>query len=495
MKTFDATQVAALAPLAIIIIAGLAVLLLEAFAGSKNRRFLMGFSVVACLIAFGVQYTAFVDLPVHATSSIFSGSLSTDRFSGIFGMLFLANAALVCLLAPDFLKEHGFEFGEFYALVLFGTAGMMIMASATDFLTVFIGIETMSLAVYVLTGSWRKNAKSSEGAMKYFLVGSFATAVLLYGMALVYGATQATNLAEIARAVAHNSNSPILIIGMLLILVAIFFKIAAVPFHMWAPDAYEGAPSPVTAFMAAGVKAAGFATLLRVFGTAFNNSDLAFGASGWAQIIAIVAALTMTVGNLAALRQENIKRMLAYSSVSHAGYLLIGVVAMATPELADHARGAIVFYLVTYTFSIVGAFGVVSWISSKNDERLQLDGWAGLGSRHPAAALAMTIFMLSFAGIPPTGGFFGKFYLFRAVLEKTDLTWLVVVAVINSMVATYYYLRVVTAMYFREVGREPRPIVSAPMTAAIAIACLVTLGLGLLPGWLLTAAQNAPIGR
>ena len=493
MKTFDATQVAALAPLAIVIIAGLAVLLLEAFAGSKNRRFLMGFSIVACLIAFGVQYAAFVDLPVGATNAIFAGSLSADRFSALFGMLFLANAALVCLLAPDFLKEHGFEFGEFYALVLFGTAGMMIMAAATDFLTIFIGIETMSLAVYVLTGSWRKNPKSSEGAMKYFLVGSFATAVLLYGMALVYGATQATGLAAVARAVSAHPSSPILIIGMLLILVAVCFKIAAVPFHMWAPDAYEGAPSPVTAFMAAGVKAAGFATLMRLFGTAFNHVDLAFGASGWAQILAIIAAATMTLGNLAALRQDNIKRLLAYSSISHAGYLLLGVVAMAS--VPDAARAAIVFYLVSYTFSVVGAFGVVAWISSKNDERLQLDGWAGLGSRHPAAALAMTIFMLSFAGIPPTGGFFGKFYLFRAVLEKPDLTWLVLVAVVNSMIAAYYYLRVVTAMYFREVGREPRPIVSAPMTTAIAIACLATLGLGLLPGWLLTAAQNAPIGR
>ncbi len=495
MKTFDTSQVAAIAPLAIVVIAGLAVLLLEAFAGGKNRRYLMGFSVVACILAFGVQYTQFVDLAPGATMSVFSGSLDADRFSAMFGMLFLANAALVCLLAPDFLKEHGFEFGEFYSLVLFGTAGMMIMAAATDFLTIFIGIETMSLAVYVLTGSWRKNAKSSEGAMKYFLVGSFATAVLLYGMALVYGASGFTRLGDIARVTGDVTNMPIFIIGMLLILVAVCFKIAAVPFHMWAPDAYEGAPSPVTAFMAAGVKAAGFATLMRLFGTAFGRADLAFGNSGWAQIFAVIAAATMTLGNLAALRQDNIKRMLAYSSISHAGYLLLGVVAMSTPAVADAARSAIVFYLVSYTFSVVGAFGVVAWISSKNDERLQLDGWAGLGSRHPAAALAMTIFMLSFAGIPPTGGFFGKFYLFRVVLEKPDLTWLVIVAVVNSMIAAYYYLRVVTAMYFREVGREPRPIVSTSMTAAIAIACFATLGLGLLPGWLLTAAQNSPIGK
>ena len=424
---------------------------------------------------------------------VFSGALSMDRFSGIFGMMFLANATLVSLLAPDFLKEHGFDFGEFYALILFGTAGMMIMAAATDFLSIFIGLETMSLAVYVLTGSWRKSAKSSEGAMKYFIVGSFATAILLYGVALVYGAAGTTSLAAIAAAPTSVITQPIFIIGMLLILAALAFKIAAVPFHMWAPDAYEGAPTPVTAFMAAGVKAAGFAVLLRLFGTAFGRVELAFGASGWAQILAVIAAITMTFGNLAALRQENIKRLLAYSSISHAGYLLLGVVASAS--LGPSARSAVVFYLITYTFTTVGAFGVVAWLSSRNDERLQLDGWAGLASRHPGAALAMTIFMLSLGGIPPTGGFFGKLYLFRTVLERSDLTWLVVVAVLNSVVAAYYYLRVVTAMYFREVGREPHPIRSVPMSAALVIAVLGTLGLGILPGWLFTAVANSPLGK
>jgi NADH-quinone oxidoreductase subunit N len=491
--SFDASQLGAIAPLSIVIVAGLAVLLLEAFAGGKGKRYLMGFTVTACLVALGAQYVQWTGSAPGQSHVVFSGALDLDRFSSLFSMMFLVNAALVSLLAPDFLKEHGFEFGEFYALVLFGTAGMMIMAAATDFLSIFIGIETMSLAVYVLTGSWRKSAKSSEGAMKYFIVGSFATAILLYGTALIYGALGTTKLAQFAVAPTALITTPIFIIGMLMVIVALGFKVAAVPFHMWAPDAYEGAPTPVTAFMAAGVKAAGFAVILRLFGTAFNRPELSYGASGWVQIFAVLAVATMTLGNLAALRQDNIKRMLAYSSISHAGYLLLGVVASASAGAS--ARASVVFYLFTYTFTTLGSFGVVAWLSSKNDERLQIDGWAGLGSRHPAAALAMTVAMLSLAGIPPTGGFFGKLYVFRTVLERSDLTWLVIVAVINSVVSAYYYLRVITAMYFREVGREMKPIRSVPMTAALAIATLATLGLGVMPGWLLTAAQNAPLGK
>ena len=493
---FDASQLFAIAPLGVVIAAGLAVLLLEAFAGSKtpgSRRYLMGFTVTAAIVAFGVQYLAFTDLAPGAHRLVFSGALDLDRYACLFGMIFLVNAVLVSLLAPDFLHEHGFEFGEFYALVLFGTAGMMIMAAATDFLSIFIGIETMSLAVYVLTGSWRKSAKSSEGAMKYFIVGSFATAILLYGVALVYGAAGSTSLAAIAAAPPSVVIQPLFIIGMLFVIVGLGFKVAAVPFHMWAPDAYEGAPTPVTGFMAAGVKAAGFAVILRLFGTAFNKVDLQYGASGWVDIFAALSVATMTLGNLAALRQDNIKRMLAYSSIAHAGYLMLGVVASATS--GPGARAAVVFYLIAYTFTTLGSFGVVAWLSSKHDERLMIDGWAGLASRHPGAAIVMTVAMLSLAGIPPTGGFFAKLYLFRVVLERSDLTWLVIVAVLNSVLSVYYYLRVITAMYFREVGREPKPIRSVPMSAALTLATLATLGLGLLPGWLLSAVQNAPIGK
>jgi NADH-quinone oxidoreductase subunit N len=358
----------------------------------------------------------------------------------------------------------------------------MMLASANDLLTVFIGIETMSIAVYVLTGSWRRSSKSSEGAMKYFITGAFATAILLYGIALVFGATGTTSLPTIASRV-HAANNPLFIIGMLLLVVALGFKIAAVPFHMWAPDAYEGAPTPVTGFMAAGVKAAAFGALLRIFGVAFNRPELAFGANGWASALAILSVLTMTLGNLAALKQDNIKRLLAYSSIAHAGYLLIGVAALAT--VGDAARAPLLYYLLAYTFTTIGAFGIVAWLGNRGDERLLLDDWAGLASRHPAAALAMTVFMLSLGGVPPTAGFFAKFYLFRAALEKSGLLWLVIIAVLNSVVSVYYYLRVVTAMYFREVGREPAPIRSGAMTAALIIAVGATILLGIFPSALL----------
>jgi NADH-quinone oxidoreductase subunit N len=276
------------------------------------------------------------------------------------------------------------------------------------------------------------------------------------------------------------------IAGAFLLVVAFGFKVAAVPFHMWAPDAYEGAPTPVTAFMATTVKAAGFATLIRLVSTAFSRTDLAYGASGWASVCSVLAVLTMTIGNLGALRQDNVKRMLAYSSIAHAGYLLVGVVAIAV--VGQEAKGPLVYYLVAYTFTTIGAFGVVAWIGSRNDERLAVDDWAGLAGKHPGVALAMTIFMLSLGGIPPTAGFFGKFYVFRAALAKPSLVWLVVIAVLNSVVSVYYYLRVVTAMYFREAGREAKPLRSASITAALLVAAVGVLLIGILPSWIVDVA-------
>jgi NADH-quinone oxidoreductase subunit N len=485
---FDSAQLSASAPLVAIFVGGLLLMVLEAFSGARNRAWLMPVTVCVCAITL-----LFVALGWRAAGegahAVFDGMLTFDRLSLFMDGLFLCAAALTAMLAQPFMREHRFEFGEFYALLLFATAGMMMLASATDLVTVFLGIETMSIAVYVLCGSWRRSAKSSEAAMKYFLAGAVATAVLLYGVALIYGAVGSTNLQAIARDAPKLVSSPIFLIGILALVAAFGFKVAAVPFHMWAPDAYEGAPTPVTAFMAAGVKAAGFAAMLRLFGTTFARNDLAFGGSGWASVIGVLAIATMTLGNLAALRQDNIKRLLAYSSIAHAGYLLIGIVSLQVVGAA--ARGPLVLYLAAYTFTTIGAFGVVAWLGSRGDERLQLDDWAGLASRHPAAALAMTIFMLSLGGIPPTAGFFAKFYLFRAALEKPGLLTLVIIAVLNSVVSVFYYLRVVTAMYFREVGREPAPIRSTAMQAALIIAALVTLAVGLLPGWLIDTATAA----
>jgi NADH-quinone oxidoreductase subunit N len=484
--TFDVSQIWLTGPLNLVLAGGVLVLLLEAFAGGRNRGYLLGITVGILAAAFALELWAWPQAADGASRSVFSGMLRVDRLSIFADCTFLLGAALSALLAPAYMRERRFEFGEFYALLLFGTGGMMILGAATDFVTVFLGVETMSIAVYVLTGAWRRNPRSSEGAMKYFLAGAFASGILLYGIALTYGAVGSTSLDVIAREAPRVAGQPLFIIGMLLIIVGFGFKVAAVPFHMWAPDAYEGAPTPVTAFMAAGVKAAAFVTLLRIFGGAYARPELAFGASGWAQVLAIVSVVTMTVGNLAALRQDNIKRLLAYSSIAHAGYLLIGVAALAF--VGNEARGPMLYYLFAYTFTTVGSFGVVAWLGNRKDERLSLDDWAGLGSRHPAMALAMTIFLLSLGGVPPTAGFFGKFYVFRAALGKHGLEPYVVIAVLNSVVSFAYYLRVVTAMYFREVGKEPQPTQSRTMQVAILIAVIAVLAFGIFPDWLSTIA-------
>jgi NADH-quinone oxidoreductase subunit N len=489
--SFDASQFAAIAPLTALTIAGCLLLLLEAFGRGRQRAYLMPLALASIAIALLLEILQWKDAATG--TSAFHNMLALDRFSVIFGCIFLVGAGLTVLLAPAYMREHNFEFGEFYSLVIFATAGMMILAQATDLVTIFLGIETMSIAVYVLTGSWRHSAKSAEGAMKYFMVGAFATSVLLYGMALIYGAAGSTALADIARQAPRISQAPIFIVGFLLVIVALGFKISAVPFHMWAPDAYEGAPTPVTAFMATTVKAAGFATLIRLVSTAFSRQELAYGSSGWASVCSVLAVLTMTVGNLGALRQDNVKRLLAYSSIAHAGYLLVGVVAIAV--VGADARGPLVYYLVAYTFTTVGAFGVVAWIGSKGDERLMVDDWAGLASRHPGVALAMTIFMLSLGGIPPTAGFFGKFYVFRAALEKPTLVWLVVIAVLNSVVSVFYYLRVVTAMYFREAGREARPLRGWSVSLSLILAAVGVLVIGILPTWIVDVATAAGLAQ
>jgi len=306
--------------------------------------------------------------------------------------------------------------------------------------------------------------------------------------------TGTTSLAGIRAAAAGVSSQPLFLIGELMLIVALGFKVAAVPFHMWAPDAYEGAPTPVTAFMAAGVKAAGFTAVLRLFLTAFGGDVLPFGRMGWGSILAVLAAATMTLGNIAALRQENVKRLLAYSSIAHAGYLLIGVVA-AGVGAADTARPALGFYLLAYTFTTIGAFGVVAWIGSRNDERLLVDDWAGLAARHPGAALGMTVFLLSLGGMPPTAGFFGKFYVFRAAMQTYDdqLLWLVVVGVLNSVVSVAYYLRIVMAMYFREPTRELAPLgrPAVALNLALVVCALFVLEMGLLPGYWLSLAGSS----
>jgi NADH-quinone oxidoreductase subunit N len=476
--TFDINQLFAYSPMLILIGMGCVILLAETFIQGKARSGLAWLGVAGCiaaLAAIGVSWTE-----ASTPSSHFDGMLTVDRMSLYLDAAFVVAALLTLLFAPPYLREQGFEFGEFYALVLFATAGMVMVVHATSLVSLLIGIETMSLAAYVLTGCARRSLRSAEGAMKYFLMGAFATGFLVYGIALVYGATGGElTYAGIAAKTSAASKMPIFFLGEYFILVALVFKVAAVPFHMWAPDAYEGAPTPVTGFMAAGVKAAAFGALIRLLGTAFSSPLMVFDFTGWASALSVLAALTMTLGNLAAIRQDNIKRMLAYSSIAHAGYLLIGVVASGL-GVAD-AKPAVLFYLLAYTFTTLGVFGVVAWIGSRSDERLYIDDWAGLGAARPAVALAMTLFLLSLGGVPPVGGFFAKFYLFRAAMQAPQLYWLVVVGVLNSLVSVYYYLRVVVAMYFRDAARPLSPIDAPSMRAGLLLTALVVVLLGIFP--------------
>ena len=477
--TFDSSQIFAYLPMLILIGMGCVILLAETFATAENRKGLAWLGVGGCVASFATLLFQW-EGAAQATSH-FDGMLVLDRMALYLDSTFLAAAILTLLFAPPYLREQGFEFGEFYALVLFGAAGMMMVAHATHFVSLLLGIETMSLAAYVLTGSWRRNLRSSEAAMKYFLVGAFATGFLVYGMALIYGTTGGElSYSGIAGKVGEAAKTPVFFFGEYFIIIALAFKVAAVPFHMWTPDAYEGAPTPVTGFMAAGVKAAAFGGIVRLLDSAFSNPLLVFDFTGWANIVVVLAAVTMVFGNLAALRQENIKRMLAYSSIGHAGYLLVGVAAMGLGSTS--AKPAVLFYLLAYTFTTLGSFGVIAWIGNRKDERLFVDDWAGLGAARPAVAFAMTIFLLSLGGVPPTGGFFAKFYLFRAATENPQLYWLVTLGVLSSVVSVFYYLRVVVAMYFRDSARAINPTDAASTRAALVITAVAVLLLGIYPG-------------
>ncbi len=477
--TFDFAQLPAIAPLLILVGMGCLVLLAETFVQGQSRSGLLWLSVAACVLTAGALVGQWDEAANRI--SVFQGMWVVDRLALFLDFSFVLTALVTILLSGSYMREHGFEFGEFYALVLFATGGMMMVVHADHLLSLLIGIETMSIAAYVLTGCWRRNPRSSEGALKYYLMGAFATGFLVYGMALVYGMTGGEMaFSGIAAKAAESSQNPFFIIGAYFILIALIFKVAAVPFHFWAPDAYEGAPAPATGFMAAGIKAAAFGGIIRVVDSVFSGPGADADLLRWTQVLGFVAFVTMTFGNLAAVRQENVKRMLAYSSVAHAGYILIGIVAMGRG--ISSAEPAVLFYLLAYTLTTLGTFGVVAWVGRRGDERLYVDDWAGLGASRPGLALAMTIFLLSLGGVPPTAGFFGKLYLFRAAMESPDLYWLVIAGVLNSVISIYYYLRVVVAMYFRDPVRPHDPFPSATMRAALVITAVGVVALGVFPG-------------
>jgi NADH-quinone oxidoreductase subunit N len=419
----------------------------------------------------------------------FFGLIQFDTYSLFFHWLIGLVAFLVILASDSYLERENLEPAEFYALILFATTGMGVLASAQELLTAFIGLEMSSISSYILAGYRRDSLKSSESAVKYFLLGSFATAFFLYGIALVYGVTGSTNLVQIATA---DPNSNLLRLGLALMLVGLGFKVALAPFQIWTPDVYEGAPTPVTALFAAGPKAATFALLLRVFTTIHAATDFWFWAF-W-----ILAVVTMFVGNLGAVVQTNVKRMLAYSSIAHAGYTLVAFAAVTflktDPEIGPWpAYAAVLFYLLGYALVKVGAFTIVSEIGGRGERYLTLDDFAGLATRQPFAAAAMSIFLLSLLGLPITAGFFGKFYVFKAAINS-KLIWLAVLMAVNTVIGAYYYLRVIVVMYMREhkgeVASEAATSLSPTAAMVVVVAVAATLYLGLFPNHVLGIVLN-----
>ena len=480
--SFNPADLGYLIPYLILAVTGMLLVLAEAFYKGKDRSALVTLTVagaIAAAVASIVLYRQVGDGKIPVLGEM----LLADKTSYVLSALFSVVTAFAALMSPAHQKEHDWQMGEYYGVMLLSASGMVMLAHAANLVTIFLGIETMSIGVYVMCAMRRRSRRGNEAAMKYFLIGAFATGFLVYGMALLYGAAGTTSLLRMQTALAQTTNPGLVIAGAFMLVVAFGFKVAAVPFHMWAPDAYEGAPTPVTAFMAAAVKAAAVAAMIRVFGLALGGDVIPFGALGWASPMVVIAGITITIGNISAVRQDNIKRMLAYSSISHAGVLLVGICALGLGSAS--ANGAIVYYLIAYSFTTMGAFAIVAYVGSKGRERLLVDDWAGLGSQHPAVALAMTVLLLSFGGIPPTGGFFGKFYIFKSAMEVYDgqLIWLVLIGVVNSAISIYYYLRIVTAMYFKEANQPFAPTKSGGLLFVIAVCPLLVLELGIMPGW------------
>jgi NADH-quinone oxidoreductase subunit N len=463
--------------------AGLAVLLLGLFPRLRSVRGLSAAGVASLAVTAVLVWL--IGRPLEGTTTILGDMLFVDPLAVFVKLLILAASAVALLMSADFLERSGYGAGEFVSLVLLATVGMMIMASGANLASLYVGLELMALSVYVLVGYFKLEVKSNEAAVKYFVLGAASSAVLLYGISLVYGSLGTLELAVIREQLnAVPDSNPLLVLGIVLVGFGMLFKVAAVPFHVWSPDAYEGAPTPVTAFISVAPKAAAFAMFLRLFLDAFAPE-----VSYWRVVMWVAAAATMIYGNVAALTQDNVKRMLAYSSIAHGGYALMGIVA------ANETGGwAVLMYLAIYAFMNLGAFGFVILLESKNFAGEVIGDYAGLSRRHPGAAAGMLIFMLALAGIPPTAGFMGKLYIFSAAIEG-GYVWLTVIAVVMSAVSLYYYFRIVVQMYLRD-GTEddaaPASMLRDRWTEAMITVCVVvTLVLGVFPRPLIEWAKGA----
>ena len=441
-------------------------------------------TVLGWMTIVGAGIALWVSIQMHYTGTVgveFNDMFKVDNFSLFFNIIFLVSTILVTLISMSYLDRDGRKQGPYYLLILLATLGMMLMAAGNELIIVFLGLELMSLSLYVLAGYFRESPASSEAGMKYLLLGAFASAFFLYGIALIYGGAGTTSVPAIAEAITAENKSPLLLAGMFLLVVGFGFKVAIVPFHQWAPDVYEGAPTTIAAFISAGPKAAGFAAFLRIFMEALPNLQVE-----WSGVLILLAMLTMTVGNIIAISQTNIKRMLAYSSIAHAGYVLIGLAAANNDGISSA-----MLYLLIYCVMNIGAFGAVILAKTEDGESLLISDYAGLGTRKPLLAMFMTVMLLSLAGFPPTAGFVGKFYLFKAAIGS-ELYLLVIVGAINTAISAFYYLRVVVTMYMREPEEELEfsPYAST-LVIGLVIAAIGVFLIGVLPSLMLTPAQNS----
>jgi NADH-quinone oxidoreductase subunit N len=468
-----------LLPQIILVLAGMAVMLLEPFTGAAHKNRLAWIAVLASVLAavsLGYQQTGLPHTVLH-------GMFAVDKFSLFFEWLFMGILAVSAIISMRFNERESINRGEYYALLLFCGSGMSLMASSADLILTFVGIEILSIATYVLAGFKRHDTRSNESALKYFLLGSFATAFLLYGIALIYGSTGSTHYQAIRElALMPGSVQNTILIGLGLILVGFGFKIALVPFHSWAPDVYEGAPTPVTAFMTVGPKAAGFAALIRILVEA-----LPFLAHEWVPVLWCLAILTIVIGNVVAVLQVNVKRMLAYSAIAHAGYILIGIVTNSAAGFSS-----VLFYLVAYTIMNLIAFGVIQAISGPGDARVRLNDLKGMAAKAPFASAALSLSLISLAGIPLTGGFIGKFYLFNAAIHN-GFIGLAIIGVLGSVVSVFYYFRLMVFMYMKEPednAPEPEPLHWLVRTV-IVFGVVGILWLGIFPNYVLELANNA----
>lgn len=448
-----------------LIVTGILLMTADAFINEKAKKELFWIALLGLVVGFVLNLDRFQE-----QTSAFSGALSLDEFAAYFNVIFLLGASLAIALSRDFIAKMNLRATEYYSLILFATSGMMILSSAKEFMSLFLGFEIMSVSVYVLSGFNRSSVRSTESGIKYLVLGGFSSAILLYGIALIYGASGTIFIDEVAAK--FDANNPLYLAGTALILTGFIFKIGAFPLHQWVPDIYEGAPMTVTGFMSVGVKAAGFAILLRVLFEGFSEIS-----TDWTQVLWIVSVFTMTIGNLAALVQRSIKRMLAYSSIAHAGYALIGVVAAYGGK--ELALSSVLYYLFAYTFMNLGAFGVLAYLSKGGKECETYEDISGLWERKPLTAIALGIFMFSLAGVPPTIGFFAKYRVFLSGISA-GFYWLVIIAVLNSVVSAYYYLRVLVYAYMREEKAE-FPSFKPASAAAISILAIATLMLGIFP--------------